>query len=60
MLAICVRRGMQEGNPDTTGLISTLRRLLGISIQKEKTKDGSAQSSRYAEIKRELPGVKLS
>jgi len=51
---------MQEGNPDTTGLISTLRRLLGISIQKEKTKDGSAQSSRYAEIKRELPGVKLS
>lgn len=51
---------MQEGNPDTTGLISTLRRLLGISIQKEKTKDGSAQSSQYAEIKRELPGVKLS
>lgn len=60
MLAICVQRGMQKGNPDPTGLINTLRRWLGISIQKEKTKDGSAKSSQCAEIKWELPEVKLS
>lgn len=41
---------MQEGNPDPTGLINTLRRLLGINIEKEKTKDGSAESSKCAEI----------
>lgn len=50
LLAVCVQRGMQEGNPDPTGLINTLRRLLGISIQKEKTKDGSAESPECAEI----------
>lgn len=50
LFAACIHRGMQEENPDPTGLINTLRRLLGINIEKEKTKDGSSESSKCAEI----------
>lgn len=43
--SLCPKR-----NPDPTGLINTLRKLLGIGMQKEKAKDGSAESSKCAEI----------